>query len=919
MNFLDRLASEILDKENGNLKDLVVVLPNVRARLYLNRILAAKAGHSIFLPVHYSSSELMEKISGLQLADDFQLLALLMKSNPAKEGEESNFGRFLNWGESVLIVFRDADHHLADMDKLFRDLIDLRKAENWNPEGGSLSPFQEKYLSFCTKLPVMYREFTGRMKKNCIAHAGYIQRIASEKAGLPVLEKGSRLVVAGFNAMTKAEEEVFRKLKQVYSTEFYYDFDKYYVENKVHEAGYFARKLPKLSEVKWLSAEFEETEKDISIWKCTSGYAQALILNEILSKLPEGCDLTSVVVVLPDEKRLIPVLQCLPANIGEVNITMGYALIQSPFHDFFESLFRMHEHAISMNETLHFRREDVFMFAESEAVKTLSGDNHGEILDNFRKDLAAGRQAYVRAGDFTKLAKSLFGGTDLYSGFTEKSVDLPGILKGLCVALDKTLSVNPGQRAKINREFLMRHFDVLEQTGKILTDISEKYDTRTMHSIFLSYSRMARIQFSGTPLAGIQIMGLLETRNLDFRHVIILDTIEGILPPQGKRSSMLPIEVTSLHGIPLQRERDAVVAYHFYRLLQRAASIHLLYHEGGSGFNPGEISRYILQLQDELPRLNARHRFTVHRPGIEMNFDNRHSAEIAKTESIAALLEERLSGKIGASALIRLIQCPLDFFHRHVLNLEEAETTVESLENKEIGTAIHNCLHDLYKPYLNSAITEKNINEMLGRCDDLLKSKFLESAGETSLKSGKNFLTLEISKRMLRRFLEKEKAFLRQNSVDIICLEESLERTLAISIDGKDFQVSIRGKADRIERINGVVRIVDYKTGKTEMAELKFENLGDTSSLSDKALQLLIYLWLMADDKRFSNLPLSAAVGSIRSYATAYYQLRNGDEFIVQPDLIASFEVLMKTALSQLLDRAIPLKHNDERKYCLLC
>ena len=919
MYFLERLAGHILEKYGDTLQNLVVILPNIRAKLFLADHLRKQSKKAMFLPYFLSSQELMERISGLRSADDYFLLTKLFQAYPPDKGEELSFEVFMNWGHNLLQDLKEIDHQLIDAPSLFNQLVDIRNLEMWGVNSDHLSDFQRKYLEFCAKLPAIYKTFNELMENDGIGHLGFIERKAFESVGKGYLKENQRIILAGFNALTKAEEKIFFFLKENYKTEIFFDYDHYYVDNEEHEAGHFARiNLKKeIYQNSWMSHDFTEIVKNIDVYRCTTNYEQSIVAGEILKKHLKSVDLLNTAIILPDESMLMPMLQALPADIKDVNITMGFSLFHSPYFNYFDSLFRM---LINLKESpngLSFYFKDVLRLMHTQGMHQLTSmkkQNHREFVDKINRD----QQAYIPIRSLSELFEEIIG-YDPFIDIRKPVKALSDLIRSSIIRLDSLLAEKETMLFKINREFLLHQMEVIEQVSKMTDEVMYEVDVITFHKIWRHYTKLSKVQFTGEPLIGLQIMGLLESRNLDFTNVIVLNANEGMLPSEKKSSSLIPNDLKKHFELNLNKEKDAVFAYHFYRLLQRAEKVSLIYSNQVDELGSGEKSRYIVQLEKELNAVNANHTLREITALSGVKIESHSDIPVVKTEKIIQVLKEKLEKGISPSSLSSYLQCPKNYFFSLLVDHRTKDEIIENIESDVLGKAVHKTMELLYKDHLGKVLKPADIKEMQKIYRDVLTESFCKYMSASVLMSGRNLLTFEMASRMVGRFLMKEEEYVSQHKIEIIDLEMKVDKHVNIELNGGVISFKVKGIIDRLEKKNGLIHLIDYKTGKTDARDLRVESLDELLDGRLKAFQLLIYSWLVSDNDPELTSGISASIYPFKSYSAGYLPLEFRKSSALEREDLNQLEKILKDIVVEMLEDKTPLKHHPESLYCDFC
>lgn len=875
------------------------------------------ADGAMFLPRFITSKELMEELAGMRAIDDFFLLSDLYNIYIGKEEEPVNFETFMNWGTTLLQDLKEIDHQLVDASELFAVLTDIKQLEFWHPGENGLSEFQKKYLEFCYKLLPLYDEFNSSLLQKRIGHSGLIDRRASELVNNKTFHRESTFLVAGFNAFTHAEEKVFDCLKKSYSLQMIFDYDHYYLDDEKHEAGFFARiNSKKFSSIKENASKDFESTKEVNVYRCTTSYEQTLLLSQLLSDLNSEHDLLNTAVILPDEAMLIPVLQHLPSNISKVNVTMGYSLQNSPFFESLEHLFRLYINSRKnqQGEIISFYYKDVLSLFQNKQSNSNSDKNE---KDNLLTQIVSLNQTYIAIDHFISSSSAL----GLFKNITwirkTSARSFLDLIRTFIIDSDTELLKEQGFSNKIKREFLLHHMEVLDQVNEIVKKLEESIDLITLHKIWGHYTKIAKVQFTGEPLAGLQIMGLLESRTLDFERVIVLNVNEGVLPDEKKASSLIPNDLKRKFKMNLNRERDAVIAYHFYRLLQRAKKIQLLYSNQVDSLKGGEKSRYILQLKKELLVASPTSSFKEHHSYVPFRKNNQEELKVKKSPQVLSLIRQKFQRGLSPSSLINYLNCPLNFYYTDLLGLKNKLDVTEILTHDIIGSIVHTTLEELYQHYVGKNISPEDIDEMKKNLPQVLSKTFTLISGSDQINNGKNLLSINMAEKMISRLLDKERKNVGQNQIKLLALESRFQRKLTLN-DGTE--ILLKGIIDRIELRNGMLHLIDYKTGNVEKRDLQVSDT-DTAAFEnkEKVFQLITYALLVSDTPEYNSYDIKASVYSLKSYDDLFIPLQiNKEEHIERKDIKDQEQRILEIA-SLMLDINSPFLHHNTGLYCNYC
>ena len=942
-SFLAKVAAQVLSDHNGNMHHACVVLPNRRAGIFLKRHLSSKLDSPAFAPSVFSVEDFVFELSGLNQADPLMLLWELYAAWSKKDGgENQTFEEFIKWGKVLLQDFEEADMYLVNTSSLFSYLSEAKAIELWNPGKASLTPGQQRYLDFYRSLGDLHKTYTSSLFGLNLAYKGMAFRYLAEN----LLEKRDKLrwkhiYFAGFNAFTPCEHAIIHALEKLCTLTRLFDADSYYLADNKQEAGKYLRDVYRESDpaaFRWVGNELTGSVKNIRIIGVPHNTGQTMVAGSLLSDVPPGEE-SETAVVLNDESLLIPLLNALPDNIGQFNITMGYPFSLTPAFSLIDTLLNLQIHAYSGAQ--HHDRDSAA---------------HKGLRIYFRNVATLLKHPYV-AGLFNTesndadLVRDLLNQGKVF--FTKEHIidhfsGSGGLLQFLAPALDewrsttmavdrlidltkmlaaKSSPVDDHGSGKLDNEYLYQLMLILNRLKILVEKADAGLSMPGLQQLIRNVAASTQLPFTGEPLRGVQIMGMLETRTLDFKNVIMLSVNEGVLPSGKKGNSFIPFDIRRESGLPVYSDRDTVFAYHFYRLLQRCENLYLIYNTTPDDLGGGEKSRFILQLEHELTKLNANISWSESFYTPVVSFDAQTDGiSIEKNAEIIARLREMAAYGLSPSALSTYVVCPLQFCFSYVLRIAEEDVTEESMDASTFGTGIHEALRELFEPYVNRELSSeilKNIEKNAGR---VLRENFLKAYNNNDLDHGKNLLMLEVAGSFLNRFIRlelEELETLRKNGASrvIRSVEYELARKipvmLHIAFDGNpEFPIRLRGKADRIDGSLNQTRVIDYKTGFVKPAELKITDWEQalTDPGKQKALQLLIYSYLYS--KEF-NAPLP------ESGIISFRNLNQGFLNVSFPgpagEALDQTEVILRRLLQGIFDVSTPFTQTDDAKNCRHC
>lgn len=924
MNFLTQLVSELMQGGADSAGNLRIILPGKRARLFLFREWALAAGKPVWAPEVSTMEEFVFGALGLKPADELALTLNLWEVCRGTADTSMTFEQFTGWAPIALRDFNEVDLFMADPAQVFANLRDARELQFWEPgRKEELSDFELQYLAFYDHLLLWYHALRERMLATGMAWQGLAFRmLAAEKSLLPEQCAGKQLVFAGFNAFTPAEEGIVKSLRDSGIARLLWDADKWYVEDPLQEAGLFIRgwreRHPETG-MQWIGEELGNSAKDIRIYGVHGNRAQARLAGEILDKAGSSNHHTAV--VLPDEGLLLPVLNSLPPVVDRFNVTMGLSFSHTPAWSWLRLNLQLfvptHDHNggwIRVASLVPLLRHPWFSLMLAPEGKPTADP------------LPAYNRRYIKPTDLHEILTKVYPASSSGIHTYLTPVHTPIQFTEKMEASIRLILANPGINERpFDKGALLETLRILKLVRGIIKpepDPAEGF--AVLRHLLMRLLQGATVPFTGEPLEGVQIMGLLETRNLDFEHVVILSANEKILPPGRKPLSLIPSDLRAFHGLPGVRHQDAIVAYHFYHLLQRAKRVDIIYNTDLSSEQSGEMSRFIRQVEQELlpanPQITCTHSF----PGDTLKLaDKPPSVTINKIPAVYDTLLKQLDDRpLSPTQLINYIQCPLKFFFSYVAGIREPESFVESIDVMELGTIVHQALQEIYLPLVNPtgnpAFPDKRFYERaIASADAMVGKSFGNLLGSEQNIRGLNVITREIATFMVQQFLRKEALQCVANPPSVLNLEFPLEHHILAG----DRKVRFKGVADRIDRVNGVIRIGDYKTGKVNASDLKITSVETlfTDPAKGKAFQLMMYVWMYSPNHPDSL--VSAAIFPLRSsreYLCEIPELAGitMDEFKV---IMADFQAALTNLCLELLNPEVPFSQTEDTARCQYC
>ena len=929
--FLRQVAEQILRENPGNTGQVLVVFNNHRSELFLRqrfKDISAETGETFFLPRTMVIDDLVRQMSGLEIVQPEFLLFELYRIHCEMEGEGrkyQTFEEFIPFGDMMLGDFSEVDRYMVDAHDLFVNLHDLKAIGEWNIEDPHMSEFQRNYLRFYHSLYDYYTRLRERLVARGQAYPGMAYRMVAnsltpDPSPLRRGVGGEAVYFVGFNAMSECERTIIGHFVHSGKGHLLTDGDAYYYNDDTQEAGYFLRKhsaeFPELGS--YGPSLFATGKKNITVVECPENVLQCKFAGQLLEEHPDWLkDAESTAIVLADESLLIPTLGGLPDGDYHVNVTMGFSYADSHLHALARKVLELH------------RRRNARGYYHADVAEVLGSD---KLKDRNMIRLTAAEVAQI-APEETYL-------------FPEEVLTPDG-----CIALLREMTSRLLASGKLDTDPKERQAaGALAEVTNYLATLQKEYGfMQSIDSLATIYTRIAQrhsIAFIGQPLSGLQVLGMLETRNLDFRRVILLSAGEGVLPAARSAATLIPHELKRAFNLPTYEERDCVYAYNFYRLLQRAEEIYLVYSSDAESAGKGEESRLLKQVRSELARrypqnitvqdwvLNAKQGERLKVKG-ERWLTPSDGPRPPFTSHLSPFTLQRLTEiatvhGFSPTALSRYLECQLKYYYVSIMGLREQETAEDDLDASQLGETVHNVLRNIYLPFVGREVEESALREAHSNLERLLDSEMehLMSGGRSS--EGRNSFLRSVALTQLGRLLEREANLLADgHRLEIIALEQDYKYHLSPLTS--HLSPIISGRVDRIDRIDGQLRIIDYKTGSLKPQEIAYVT---GKPVPAKWFQLMCYALmyarsLMRNEEGGMRNDNSSLLIPHSSFNVGIYPLRylqsgvklaswDGIE-TVDAAMLDDFEASLGEILATLLDPEEPFIPKPSTEACRYC
>lgn len=902
----------------------------------------------IWSPKIITISEFFREVDPTPVADNITLLFRLHLSYCRVMQSDISIDEFLPLGEMLLSDFNDIDKYLVAPGELFANLAAIKKMEvdythldedqvaaiqsfweTFDPE--RLSEQQQSFLTVWERLHELYQAFRKDLDQEGLVYDGMLLRRVAERVAqskhLPLPYK--KVVFAGFNALNKCEKKIFHQLYFQNKASFFWDYSPQILEEKSdpahpgirvgHEAAFFIKSnLSDFPSPRDWEAPFADKLADITLSAASNELVQAQVAQDFLSEVAGATAAKEkTALILADEQQLLPILHSIPESYPAINITLGYPLKNTPAFSLVENLLALQKTTRTTREgkTWYYHR-DVLALLRHQYLKTILGQQAGELI----QQLIASNQLFIEAA-------TLGSDAQLQKVFRKVNTtpELTNYLNELLLLVYHKLRDMEGK--ELEMEFIFHLYTTIKRLSDVLGQLPQQPQPATWQSLFRKLAAAATVPFQGEPLEGLQIMGLLETRALDFENLIILGMNEGVFPKTTPPNSFIPFNLRKGYDLPTIDNQDAIFAYYFYRLIHRAKRIKLVYTTSRSATEEGEMSRFLQQLYYEYPG-----QLKVETPLQQVDIPLQPIMKAEKTPEVLRILNNWKSpGKrdLSPSALSLYIECPLRFYYRYVAGIREPESISEDLDPRVFGNLFHEMVERLYTPWVGKTVNESDLEQWLkqpGKIRDLMDEIFEKNipfirqrSGEFNDLQGKNSLVYDILQRYILRFLECEK---QSTPFRLLALEEKVSMQHPVN---EQLKVNLGGLIDRSDEKEGVIRIIDYKTGKAGKRIKAVEELFMSEKHSDNkaVFQTLLYSLIKAQQVGHTN--IEPGVIAVRELFDKQYDnslLLKEDKRFEKLNLArveTDYTEKLNALLTRLFDPKIPFTQTDNRKACEYC
>lgn len=935
MNFSDKIVAYIAEHQL-DFNHLCIVLPSERAIKYIAASIYKQSGKPVIAPEMLTIDQLIRKCSTKKIVDKTRLLIQLFKiqnENPVNIKDKS-FDEFLQWGQILLNDFEEIDRNLLDSKLVFRNLKDIKELEHWSINDDNLTPAKKRFLEFWERLPEFYQKLEKWLdENNATTISKAYKSLANDIQVLFVNDKSKIFLFAGFNALSASELQIIKQVKKYNKAHVIIDADEFYYNDTNHEAGMFLRSMMKELEIQkpsFITNNLLSNEKNIEVIETTQNTGQVKIVATILQELDQK-ELDETLVLLADESLIVPLLKNIPKKVGKANISIGLPFKNTAMKTWIELLLNIQEVFGKYNtKSAYFQHFNAF--STHPFIQQIASTEEKETLFRLQQDAIKLNTVFF---DISKKDISPKLNEIIALVFMPWNHHWQTAVEKIRATLSK-INKHLEQNDEINHALIEGFDRSITDFNNIVNEGLPEMSLNSFKQLFNQHWTNKSVAYYGNPIDGLQIMGLLETRCLDFKNLIVIGFNEGNLPPTNSIESFIPMDLRTWLKLPTVREKQGLFAHHFYRLLHQSKNIWITYLSGANSIGSNEASRYLMQLELELARENKNIHFNKKTYSLNIIENVEHEGmnpKIQKTPEIIRKLDEIFEKSLSPSSLNKFLECPLDFYYRYVLQISEEKTIEEELAANSMGELLHKALENFYTPFAvhdvegnkksqtPPPVSPKDVDKMIDKVDEVIEQLFNEFYKSNEVHNqGINLLTKQASKELLRNILRYDKQRFEKSPgpVFIEYLEIKLEKLVEIEINGIIKKVRLKGIIDRVESCMGKFNIIDFKSGviKKDYLSLNgFDTKTNKMIYGKYAIQLMYYNYLFKSVLGFQADELSL-ISMINKEKIVENTFKNINDLT---QLNENFIAKIKEILEMIYKTEEDFEHNEKAQYCMNC
>ena len=941
--FLKDIASGLLNDYGSKLAGHCIVFPNNRSILFFRKYLSELIDKPLFMPSLQTISSLIAGQSRLRQAETVHMVLELYNVYIRAGNRKETIDEFYFWGEMLLNDFDDIDKYLVDPALLFSNLADLKEIDQkfsmlseemaaiikqfWvNFDASNMTGEKADFLSVWETLPSVYSGFREVLRAKGLGYEGMIIREQAEQISSAPERwdpDTDMFHFVGFNALNKCEGLILKELHKAGRARFYWDYDERYVNNTEHEAGHFIRQNMSVFPADSGSERNPLPACRINVYSAPSDVAQAKLIPSLLKNIELSEDPNDTAVILADENLLAPVLNSLPESIADINVTMGYPLFQTAVYSLVHQLLQLQKNKQAGDSASEFYYNDVINILQHQYIAFNYPSDSRELIKNIKK------KNIIRISSSSLELNELFG--RIFGREFNNRTYLADILRFIIDLLDNDdEGKEEGRSSRLNlqQEYLYSLLLPINQLALTLEESQMDPGIELYSRLIDKMMRKLVIPFSGEPLQGVQVMGILETRSLDFKNIIFLSANEGKIPRSPAGNSYIPYNLREAFGLPTVKHSDSIYAYYFYRLLHRAEQVNFVYNNSTDGMRSGEMSRFLLQL-----KYDRQYNTSFFDTGFNILPPAKVKHSIKRTDKITDVLESSfldgsLSKPLSPSAINTWITCNMRFYYRYIAGIREPEQMLEEVDSLAFGNILHHVMKELFEPYTGKQLTGSELEKMQANREYIaaLTEKSFRKVfmkGNRGAVRGKNMIITSIIEKMAGQVIQSD---LKYSPVKIISLEDKYPGFVSCTVNGTGKETKLEGTIDRVDLTGGVYRILDYKSGADGIDVNTLDQLFDyeSGSRNSAAFQTLLYCELFLQNNPGVNLrPSLYPVRSIFSdkFSDIFNIKKGEDRGPVQSysTIRDSFMTGLSKVISDIFDKERDIVMTSDLQKCRYC
>lgn len=927
--FLGEIAQQLLQQFGTDLRRVCVVFPNRRAAQFLYKHLALQnRERPVWAPQVRTSTELLRSYSPLIPVERLLLLSELYKVHKRITGRDEPLHQFIPWGEILLSDFNEIDTWMVPARLLYTNLaaekemlLDMEYLTEkqlqaiqlfWGEFSKDNTRARRDFFEIWEKLHPIYEEFRNTLRAQGIGYEGMIYRDAAETLRTQWRSgEFDHYVCIGFNQLDSCERTLFDTLRYKENVQFHWDYDAHYVHDSKHEAGYFARLNEKFIDPEQIRSHIEQSRPEVHFIGVPMEAGQAQVIGSIMQE--QQIDAGKTAVIMPREELLPSLLSALPEEYSRVNVTMGYPISYSALYPLTESLHRMYTRMRISSAGRWFYAPYTIQVLQNPYIQGILPPEANPEIETWKRNNRVYLTGEELLGSTGEIGRVLF------------AVQEESFFLHVLRILESMQELLPEDMPDIDKQLLPVVYKELRRLYEILAAENHSTDQEDQYKIISATLRSLKVPFLGEPVEGLQVLGPLESRSLDFEYVFIPCMNEGSMPGEGSGNSYIPFTLRKAFGIPGPDEKTAAQAYFFYRLLHRAKHIYLLYNTESEGISGGEKSRYLWQVRNEITHWNIQESLLGNR------FVPAHERviEIAKDGPVWAKLREFTGTRtLSPSAISIYLDCSLKFYFSKVAYLQEEEEIEDDVDHALFGNILHATLENLYAPLQDRVLQPADIDALQQRIPEVLDAEFAHAFGQGHIYTAESdkLIIRELLADYIQKVLDNDRSRLPFTLLGTEIGSDRADRHIlpvAVQIGGKTENVLISGMIDRVDLKDGVIQVIDYKTG---MVDLKFKDLAglfdrESAGRHKAALQTLLY-GFMYRRHRNTQQPVQPGIYALKSGRNEDPLLHLSLDRAPLSDirlLEADFTELLQALLQEIYTPSLPFLQTEDRRKCSIC